>query len=342
MPKMKAIVKEREGPGFVLKEVDYPEPARGEVTIKVEAVGICGSDIPVFDGRQKLPILPYIPGHEFSGTIYQKGKDVKGFEVRDRVAVGLVVHCRDCHFCRLGEETMCDNSRLIGCNYINGAFAEYIAVPIQALHRLPDSLSYEDGASIDPIASAYRPIKKACISSEDTVVIVGAGAIGLYALQLTRCEGAWQTIVLDTVEKRLKVAKDLGATHVIDINKEDPFDALKRITENRLADVVVEVTGTHKAVNSALSYARKQGRVILVSIYHEFANVDIHNIVGRELKIFGSLCYTWEEYEHCLHLLDKKKVVSDPIITHVLSLGDMEKALKLNTTREAIKCILKP
>lgn len=342
MPKMKAIVKERQGPGFVFREVDYPEPARGEVTIKVEAVGICGSDIPVFDGRQKLPILPYIPGHEFSGTIYQKGKDVKGFEVRDRVAVGLVVNCRDCYFCRLGEETMCDNSKLIGCNYINGAFAEYIDVPIQALHRLPDSLSYEKGASIDPVASAYRPIKKACITSEDTVAIVGAGAIGLYALQLTRCEGAWQTIVIDTIDKRLKVAKDLGATHVIDINKEDPLDALKRITEDRLADVVIEATGNPRAVNSCLSYARKQGRVILIGIFHEFANVDVHDIVGRELKVFGSLCYTWQEYEHCLHLLEKKKVVSDPIITHVLSLSEMEKALQLIKTREAIKVVLKP
>ncbi len=337
---MLAVVKESPGPGFVLKDVPVPTLAPGEVLVKVESVGICGSDIPIFEGVRRVP-LPLIQGHEFAGTVVRVSEGVKQFKPGDRVAPGLVVNCGNCHYCRLGLESLCDNMVEIGID-INGGFAEYVAVPAKQLHQLPPGLTFDQAASIDPIASAYHGVKMTQIRSTDVVVILGPGPIGLYALQLARAEGARKTIMVGTRQSRLQIAQELGADAVINIKEVDVLQEVLELTDGRGADVVIEATGAPASVDSALAITRKGGRVQLIGIFHEPAPVTIRNIVRKELIVKGSFCYTWEDFQECLELLAAGRVSIERIVTHVFRLDEMAVALETIKSRRGIKVLLHP
>lgn len=339
---MKAVVKEKEGQGFEIREVNYPEFGQEDVVIQVKRVGICGSDMPIYEGIRKVP-LPLIPGHEFAGVIIEKGDAVNDFEIGDRVTAELVISCGKCFFCKTGHEPLCENMVEIGID-INGAFAEYVAVPCKVLHRLPEELSFEDGASVDPLASAYRFTRKVAISSADTVVIIGPGPIGLYALQVAVAEGAKKAIVAGAKgdEKRLEVARNLGACKTINVMHEDTLEKIKEYTDGYMADVAIEATGNPTAVDLALSYVRKGGRVALGGIFHRLSEIDPAKVVRKELKIFGSFCYSWMDFSECIKLLSNKKVETKKVITHTLPLEKVEEGIKLIKRKQAIKVMLKP
>ncbi|MGC8872821.1 MAG: zinc-dependent alcohol dehydrogenase [Chloroflexia bacterium] len=339
---MRAAVKEEPGPGFVWKEVPQPKPQAGEVLVRVRAVGICGTDLPIFDGRREVP-RGLIPGHEFAGEIVQVGSEVQGWQVGDRVAVGLVKGCGWCPYCRVGNEPMCDNILELGI-HVNGAYAEYVAVPQSCLHRLPENLSFEDGASVDPIASAYRGVRKIGVNVEDTVVIFGPGPIGLYALQTVRARGAHCTIVVGRPEDRarLEIARELGADHTVCVPEEDAVARVAEWTRGRMGSVVIEATGSAAALPLELACAGKGARVLLLGIFHDSVTLNPATIVRRELQVVGSFCYSWEDFEESLQLLARGKLTTAPMITHVLPLDQLEEGLRLMRERQAVKVILQP
>jgi len=337
---MLAVVKEHPGPGFVLREVEEPALKPQWVLVEVRAAGICGTDIPIFEGIRHVP-TPLIPGHEISGVVAGKGEGVDQLEVGDRVAIDLVISCGDCSHCRRGDDSLCDRIQEVGID-LHGGFAQYVAVPARNAFRLPEGLSFLDGASIDPIASAYHGVRQAFISAKDTVAIVGPGPIGLYALQLVRAEGARRTVVVGTHRSRLEVARRLGADAVVDLSQEDPVEGVLRANEGRLADIVIEATGNPDAVETACQIASKKGKIVLTGIFHEEARVHPRHIVRKELRIRGSFCYTREDFATCIQLVADGRVRTAPVITHVLPLKEMEKGLQLIKSREAIKVILEP
>lgn len=338
---MKAIVKEKPGPGFVLRdEVPIPKAGSHRAVVQVKAVGICGTDIPIFDGIRPVP-TPLIPGHEFAGVIAEIGPNVRDWQVGDRVAASLLHVCTRCEYCRLGEEPLCDNLREIGID-VDGAYAEYVSVPARSLHRLPEGMTFEQGAAVDPIASAYRAVRKANIQPEDTVVIMGPGPIGLYALQCVLARSPRLTIMVGRSEERLAVAANLGADAVISLEEEDPVAIVSRLTNGRMAQVVLEATGNAAAVPIAVALAAKGGRVGLLGIFHEAAQVDVRQVVRRELRVFGSFCYSWDDFEASLRLLSRGKVNIAPVVTHIMPLEEIGHALELIRRRQAIKVILKP
>jgi len=338
---MLAVVKEAPGEGFTLKKVEIPEPDEDEVLIQVKSVGICGTDIPIFKGIRKVD-YPLIPGHEFSGVIVEKGNKVTQFQIGDKVISGLVVSCGKCNYCKEGLESLCDNIWEIGIHR-NGAFAEYVKVPERVLHKMPKNLDFDDGASIDPIASAYRPVKKAMIHSDDVVVIFGSGPIGLYALQIALKEGAKKVITVgSSVEMRLKLAKELGAYATIKAKTDDPVKIVKEITNSKMADVIIEATGVPSVVNTCFDCLKKNGRLSLAGIFHQKALIDLAPVVRREYNIFGSICYTWLDFQNSIDLVATGRVKTKPIITHHFKLKDMGKALDLINQKKAIKIILNP
>lgn len=339
---MLAVIKDRPGPGFILKEVATPEPTDDEVLIKVKSVGICGSDIPIFKGIREVN-LPLIPGHEFSGVIMQKGKNVSKFEEGESVVPGLVVHCGECDYCKQGLESLCDHIYEIGI-HVDGAFAEYVVVPEKTLHRLPEKMSFNQGASIDPIASAYRVVRKAVITSRDVVAIFGPGPIGLYALQIAKAEGAFKIAVIGAMgdEQRLDLAKKLGADVIINGQTEDPVRAVREFTNGEMADVVIEATGAPNVIEPCLYSLRKNGRLGLAGIFHQPVAVPLGDIVRREFNIRGSICYTWNDFQACIDLVSSGRVAIEPLITHEFRLKDMTEALKMAYNRESIKIILHP
>lgn len=338
---MLAVVKDKKGPGYTIKEVEIPRPKDDKVLIKIKAVGICGTDVPILKGIRDVPI-PLIPGHEFAGDIVEVGSKVKDFKVGDRVTPAIVIGCGHCYFCRKGLETLCDNIIETGI-HVDGAFAEYVTVPEKVVHRLPDNMTYEQGASIDPIASAYHPVKMASIGSEDIVVVFGPGPIGLYAIQIAKAEGAKKIISVGVKgdEDRLELAKKLGADETI-ISSEKLLEDISKFTHGRMADIVFEATGHPSVFEMALSSARKHGTVVMIGIFHEPATANIAQIVRREIQIKGSLCYTWQDYKECIDLVEAGKVRIEPMISHIFDLKDMDKALEVIDERKAIKIILHP
>jgi L-iditol 2-dehydrogenase len=338
---LKAIVKEGPGPGFVLREVPKPQAVAGTVIVQVKAVGICGTDIPIFEGVRPVP-YPLIPGHEFAGVITELGPDVEGWQTGDRVSIDLVKGCAHCRFCRIGDESLCDELTEIGID-VNGAYAEYVAVPVSCLHCLPQEMPFEVGASVDPLASAYRGVRKVAVSSEDIVVVFGSGPIGLYALQSSIARGARMTIVVDKIRgRRLEVASLLGADHALCSAEEDPGTAIAHYTDGQMASVVIEATGSAQVLPAVIGAAAKGARIALLGIFHQPATFEVRQIVRRELQIMGSFCYSWDDFEESLRLLADGKVTTGYMITHVLPLEKMEQALALMRAGEAIKVILKP
>ena len=338
---MIALVKDRKGPGYSLTEVDKPVIRPTDVLIKVKAVGICGTDVPILKGLRQVPI-PLIPGHEFAGEIVEVGSAVEGFEVGQRVTPAIVIGCGTCYYCRIGKETLCDNIEETGI-HVDGAFAEYVRVPAKVLHLLPEGMSYEDAASVDPIASAYHPVKKACIGSESEVVIYGVGPIGLYTIQLVKAEGAKKIIAVDLRDagRRLDLAREFGADEVIIADEEDVLQRIYELTEGG-ADVLLDCTGSNRIMSQMVEAVRKQGEIILVGITHGDSVIDTARVVRKEVIIKGSICYTWQDYKECLDLLSAGRITTKGIITHHFPLEEIDAAMEAIDKKESIKTILYP
>lgn len=339
---MQAVVKLNAGPDWVIGEVPLPTIGDEDVLIKVKAVGICGTDVPILKGIRPVP-YPLIPGHEFAGEIVEVGNKVRNFAVGDRVTPAIVIYCGTCYYCRTGHESLCDNLVETGI-HVDGAMAEYVSVPQKVLHKLPDEMSYEEAASVDPIASAYHPVKMAKIGSQDFVVIFGPGPIGLYTAQIAKQEGARKIIMIGTNRgrKRLELAKSFGVDEVLIIGEDNLPEKICEITEGKMADIVFECTGNASVVSDVIAVARKNAQIILVGIFHELSKIDFGQVVRRELNIKGSICYSWQDYKECLDLIKDGRLKVDPIITHRFGLHEIDKAMDVIEKRESIKVMLYP
>ena len=337
---MKAVVKERPGPGFVIKEVPRPEATSGTVVVRVKAVGICGTDIPIFEGVRPVP-YPLIPGHEMAGVIEEVGPGVTGWQVGDRVVVGLIIGCGMCPYCHRGEESLCLNITELGI-HVDGGFAEYVRAPVSTLHRLPDEMDFVQGATADPLASSYRGLRRTTINPEDRVVIFGPGPIGLYALQAVRIHNPAALIVVGRSPQRLEVARRLGATHTISQQDGEAGVVVSRVTDGRMASVVIEATGNPEVFSSIIEVAAPGAQIVLLGVFHHRAHFDPAPLVRRELQVHGSFCYNWSDLEASIELIRRGLVCPDEVVTHVLPLTAMSEALDLIKRREAIKVILEP
>ncbi len=334
---MLAVRKESDGPGFDLREVPVPTPCDGEVRIRVMAVGICGSDLPIFSGR-RIVARPLTPGHEFSGVVDAVGPGVAGWSEGDRAAVNLLCGCLHCDACRDGAENLCVNLCEVGIHR-DGGFAEYCVVPARSLHALPDEMDFVAGASVDPVASAYRGLRRLRPTSDDHVVIFGAGPIGLYALQIARAAGvASTTVVARSRSARTRLAENLGASVLAEIA--DLPSAVRAATGGRLASLVVEATGDALVLPDVLSVTAPGARVILVGIFQNGGPIEPAQIVRRELRIEGSFCYSHTDFARSLDLLARGVV--RPVVSHLYPLAEIRRGLDAIKRREAVKVILQP
>jgi 2-desacetyl-2-hydroxyethyl bacteriochlorophyllide A dehydrogenase len=310
------------------------------VLVRVEAVGICGSDVVRFDGHVPT-VLPLILGHEFAGTIVDVHPSVEGWSEGDRVAVSLLWSCGRCLYCRNGREPLCTGLKEIGI-HVDGAFAEFVAVPETSLHRLPDALSFEEGASVDPVASAYRGVVKAGVATAE-VLIAGPGPIGLYALQIAKAMGARRVVVSGTKARRLELAERLGADATIDVSVESLRGGLRRFLTDGQAGVIIEATGQASVLPDLLDICSPGGRIVLLGVFYTPVTLpEPETIVRRELEVVGSLAYTQNEFRASLRLVADRHVQVLPLITHRLGLEQMDDALGLLKRREAVKVMLFP
>ena len=321
---MKALVL-KEYKRFVFEEAPTPAPGPEEVLIAVKACGICGSDVHGMDGSTGRRRPPIIMGHEASGVVAAVGSGVKGWIAGDRVTLDSTIYCGHCEFCRRGLINLCDQRRVLGvsCEEYrqNGAFAEFVAAPQHILYRLPDALSFEHAALVEPFAIALHAIGRAPGTSNDTAVVVGAGMIGLALVQSLIQAGCEKLMVVDIAAERLALAAKLGASNVINSAGENAVETILEMTEGRGADRAFEAVGVSATVDLAVRCVRKGGAVTLVGNVAPKIEFALQLAVTRELTIYGS-CASRGEYPTCLEMMGRGALQAAPLISAAAPLSE--------------------
>ncbi len=311
---MKALVFE-DTRKLALTERPEPTPGTGEVKLKIKACGICGSDVAGYLGLSGRRTPPLVMGHEFAGEIVEVGAGVSGFAVGDRVAVQPKPFCGRCGFCSEDLTNECtEGIPLMGCLTTDGAFQEYLNVPSYLLYRIPQSMSYESAAMIEPFAVAYSGVLKAGPLDGKDVLIIGAGTIGMMALSIASKLNPRSTIVVDLSEKRLLAAKAAGATHTVNAKTGAISDAVQQLI-GKLADAALEAVGVGETVRQAIGAVSTEGVCVLIGLNQRSAELDLHELVTRELTVRGSYLYSHKAFGEAM----------DFIIKHNIELGRMVK-----------------
>lgn len=343
---MKALVLE-EYNRLVYKEMPDPVAGPGDVLVKVEACGICGSDVHGLDGSTGRRIPPLIMGHEAAGTIEALGPGVEGWGAGERVTFDSTIYCGRCWHCRRGEINLCDNRRVLGVSCgdyrQHGAFAEYVVVPARVLYRLPDAIGFEQATMVEALSIAMHGVSRITVQLNDTALVVGAGMIGLLAVQVLKAAGCGQLIAVDLVPERLELASRLGADVVVNPEKTDPKEEVLALTSGRGADIAVEVVGISAAIQAAVSGLRKGGSLVLIGNISPKVDLPLQAVVTRELSLYGS-CASRGEYPACLDLIARRTVDVEALISASAPLADGASWFKRLYERETdlLKVILKP
>lgn len=326
-----------------LEEIPKPKAGPGELLVKVLASGICGSDVMEWYRLKKAPL---VLGHEIAGEITEIGDSVKKYKVGDRVFVSHHVPCDTCHYCLSGHHTCCET--LHTTNYDPGGFSEFIRVPKINVERgvflLPDEISYEEGAFIEPLACVARGQRVAGIKPKQSILILGSGISGLLHLLLARALGVSHVIMTDINEYRLKTAKKFGADAAMSA-KENISARLKQLNNNKLADLVIVCTGALSAFTQALQCVDRGGTVLFFAPPEPGANfsVPINEFWRNETKLVTSYGNAPDDATEAIELIRSGRVSVKKMITHKLGLGEAGAGFKLvSEAKECIKVIIKP
>lgn len=326
-----------------LREVPAPEPGEGEVIVAVKATGVCGSDVHGFTGSTGRRIPPMVMGHEFSGVISAVGPGVTGHQVGERVVVQPIITCGKCINCLAGMPNICTNRRGLGMMSTNGSNAEYVAVPQQLLYKLPEGVSWEQGALVEPLSVAMHAVNMSPIRLMDTVVILGAGTIGLLTLLACRLKGAGAVIVSDLSPHRLEMARRLGAAAAVNPTQEDLPAVVRRYAGEAGAPVVIEAVGITATARQSLELVRPGGHVTWIGNAAPTIEIGMQQVVTREITVRGVYAFN-VEFGRAIEALATGRVDVSPIIEQVAPLEagpqifhDLAKG-----ALDAIKVVLKP
>lgn len=343
---MKALIKQQPQAGAVYTtDAPIPTIAPNEVLVKIHAAAICGTDMHIYHwteyARQRMK-LPMVFGHEFAGEIVEVGANVSGYAVGDRVAGETHIPCNRCFQCRTGNQHICENMQIIGV-HTAGAFAEYIAVNQDCLWKLNDGIDYETGALLEPMGVGVHGVLSGEVNGKN-VVIIGCGPIGLFAIATAKACGANQVFALDLVDRKLAVAREVGADFVVNSGSQDPVDIVMRETNGQGADVVIDYTGSGPAVQSGFRMLQRGGRFTFVGLFNKPLSLDVNdNIIYKEARIngvTGRLMYkTWYD---CERLLLSGKVDAKRIIGKRFAMADFEQAFAAIAAGEPGKILLFP
>lgn len=331
---MKAIVKETRKNGFTMKEVPVPEIGRNEVLIKVEASALCRSDVDVYEWTELVDRanydLPFIMGHEFAGTIVKTGEDVQGFREGDRVAGETHIPCGYCETCRTGNQHICGNHMGVLGRTVDGCFADYIALHEKALIKLPDNVSFEEGAILEPFATAMHAVSKADPSGK-SLLIAGTGTIGQMAIEIAKFLGCTKLFAVDVNDYKLEESKKRGADIVINGTKEDLVEIVKKETDGYGVDAIIDFTGNQYVINQEVEAAKIAGTIVHVGMVEKplTYNNFMYGVVYKELivtGIFGRRMYeTWTEV---MNILKTGKINLKSFVAKEMKLEEFEKALQ--------------
>jgi L-iditol 2-dehydrogenase len=330
-----------------IADMPLPPVERDEVLVRVEACGICGSDVHGYDGTSGRRIPPIVMGHEAAGIVAAIGAEVRGYAEGDRVTFDSTVYCGSCAFCRSGDVNLCDNRQVIGVSCgdyrRHGAFAEYVVIPARILHPLPDTISFAEAAMLEAVSVALHAVRVSEIRGGETALVLGAGMIGLLTLQAARAAGCARVLIADIDPTRLSLAAQVGADETLLASGADLLKEILARTGGRGVDLALEAVGRTETVLAAIDCTRKGGTVTLVGNIQPEVVLPLQKVVSRQIRLQGS-CASSGEYPQAIDLMASGQILVRPLITAVATLEEGPQWFERLHAREPnlMKIILTP
>lgn len=323
---MRAAIWEEPG-RLTIGERPDPAPGRGELVVQVGACGLCGTDLHIADGEFPPAPYPLVPGHEFAGTVVAVGADAEGFAEGDAVAVDPSLFCGRCAFCRAGRGNLCANWGAIG-DTVDGAFAEYVKVPVANAYALPEGMGPREGALVEPVSCAVRGMHRLDLQPGESVLIVGGGTMGLLLLQLVRHGGAGRVAVVDRVAEKLPLARRLGADETA-----GDVASLPGVEGPEGFDVAIDATGAPAAIEAAFGALRRGGRLLVFGVAPSEATIALSpfRIYNDEITVLGSMAVL-HSFGPALDVMRAGAIDTEAMLTHTFPLDGFADALR--TVRE--------
>lgn len=315
-------------PGKIeFRDVPVPKVKEGQVLVKIKRIGICGSDIHVYHGKHPYTSYPVVQGHEVSGEIVKLSDSSSNFKEGDKVTIQPQVVCGKCYSCKHGQNHICDNLRVMGFQ-TTGMASEYFAVDLKKVLKLPENISYDHGALVEPLAVAVHALKRGGDIKRRKILILGAGPIGNLVAQAANGMGAQSVMITEISDYRLNIARECGINYCLNSKTQDIGEKLINTFGEDKADLILECVGINTTTEQAIANARKGTDIIVVGVFAEEATVDLGLVQDRELRLIGTLMYQEEDYRKAIELIEESKVKLDPIITEHFPFEDYLEAYK--------------
>ena len=325
---------------ITFREIDIPKPGPDQVLVKIKRIGVCGSDIHVYHGQHPYTSYPVTQGHEVSGKSVELGEYVKDLKVGQRVTIEPQVFCGRCHPCLHGKYNLCENLKVMGFQ-TTGTASEYFAVDASKITPLPEGMSYDDGAMIEPLAVTVHAAKRFPDIKGAKVAILGAGPIGILLVQAVKACGAAEVLVTDISDYRLSLAKSLGADYAVNTKDADFAKVITDAFGPDKADVIYDCAGTDITMNQAIQNARKGSTIILVAVFANMANVDLAKLNDSELDLNTTMMYRHEDYVDALKFVNEGKIRLAPLATAHFPFAEYDAAYKyIDANRESTMKVL--
>lgn len=312
---------------IILEEVAKPQLDENQVLIKVKRIGICGSDIHAYYDKHPYISCPIVQGHEFSGEIAETGKGVDSFFPGEKVTVMPQLVCGQCYPCTHGRYHICNDLKVLGCQ-TDGAAREYIPVDHQLVIKLPEGLSYDDGAMVEPLAVGVHAVKRLGDVSRMNLMVLGAGPIGNLTAQAAKGLGARKLLITDISDFRLEIARQCGINFTVDVSQNLLEAKLDEAFGPNRADAILECVGVQEAIADAIDLARKGTDIVVVGVFGEKPEVDMGLVQDKELRMIGTLMFQEEDYLTAIDLINSGKIILEPLISKHFPFEDYAKAYK--------------
>jgi len=326
-----------------IEEIPDPRVGPGEILVKVAACGVCHTDLHYIEhGVATFKKPPLVLGHEASGIVVERGVDVGNVKAGDRVLIPAVLTCGRCTFCRIGRENICEGLRMLG-NHLDGAYAEFVAVPAKDVLLLPESIPLEEASIIaDAISTPYHAVtNRACVRPGDTVVVFGCGGVGINAVQLATAAGGF-VIAVDVSERKLEWARQFGASATINgASVERVSKEVRKLTGGG-ADVAMEVIGHPRTIEEAFECVRPGGRLVVVGYTHEAVSIVAGKIMFKEIEVRGSLGCRPVDYVPLIRMVEQGRIDLRGQVTHRFRLEEIGKAFEVMKEGVSLRSIVVP
>lgn len=325
---------------IIFREIENPIPAAGEVVVKIMRIGVCGSDIHVWHGKHPFTSYPVTQGHEVSGEITALGEGVTGLSVGQKVTIQPQVVCGKCYPCRHGKYNLCEELKVMGFQ-TTGVASEYFAVDAAKVTPLPESMSFDEGAMIEPLAVAVHAVRKFGDMQGMRVAVLGAGPIGILVAQAAKGMGAESVLITDVSDVRLEKAKECGVDFCVNTKSVNFGAALVEAFGPDKADVIYDCAGNDVTMGQAIQYARKGSTIILVAVFAGLAKVDLAVLNDHELDLNTTMMYRNEDYLEAIELVRAEKVHLKPLISKHFAFCDYAEAYRyIDANRETTMKVL--